>query len=88
MRSILFYILNKENYRKSYLYFFEYINFSKQFDYKKGNPLNAMIENDYKSCTVINILILFLGSRSQIIVYVERDQNNKKNLVSNFRRSI
>ena len=47
-----------------------------------------MIENDYKSCTLINILILFLGSRSQIIVYVERDQNNKKNLVSNFRRSI
>ena len=38
--------------------------------------LYTIIESEYKNFT--NILILFLGSWSHIMIYVERDRNNKK----------
>ena len=37
MSITLYHILNKETHRKSYLYFFKSINFTKKFGYKKYN---------------------------------------------------
>ena len=44
---------------------------------------NAVIENENKNLT--NILNFFLGSWSKILIYVERDRNNRKIFVSVFR---
>ena len=48
--------------------------------------LNNMSENIRKRLS--NILIFFLGSWSEVKVYVKRDRNNRKTFVSVFRRSI
>ena len=72
MKSILYYILNKENHWKNQLYIFEHINSSKYFGYNKYNQkLHHTKKFDGKlEQKFCKYFALFLRLWCQIMIYV------------------